>query len=221
MADNTEFYKSLYDDLYSNDYIEEGQESHLYNKDYPEAGLMWHLDKTKIEYEDVLDVGCGVGNGIKHLTYLCKKVRGIDISVQAVKVALNRNLNVVWGSANNIPFKYNTFDLVITTDTLEHLYINDARIAIKELFRVSKKYVGIKVATDKERGTTELLKEIKQKTKKYSKIKNLHLTVRPSVFWINLCNKSGKLIYEHTSFHPNTVKTGKYGEVSVVLIYEK
>jgi pseudaminic acid biosynthesis-associated methylase len=93
---------------------------------------------------DILEVGCNIGNSIlilKKLGY--GKVHGIDIQESAVDMAWERGLNVELGSALNLPYEDSSFDLVFTSGLLIHLhpYNGDLEKGLKEIFRVSKKYI--------------------------------------------------------------------------------
>ena len=96
----------------------------------------------------ILDVGCGKG----FLLYEFKKllpeceVKGLDISSYAIKNAKDEiKKNLILGSANNLPFEKNYFDLVISLNTLHNLYCFDLKKALSEVERVSKsnKYICI------------------------------------------------------------------------------
>jgi len=89
----------------------------------------------------VLDVGCGKGFLLYDIKLLIPdiEIKGIDIS----KYALNHSKEEVkssldLGSACNLPYSDNCFDLVISLNTLHYLYIYELEQALKEIERVSK-----------------------------------------------------------------------------------
>jgi len=89
--------------------------------------------------QKILDIGCGTGETIKFLkNYLPKaEIYGLDSSLVAIKFARSRKLNnIKKGSATKLPFKDNSFDLVLLLDVLEH--IKDDQKALKEAKRVLK-----------------------------------------------------------------------------------
>ena len=91
----------------------------------------------------ILDIGCGKG----YLLYDFLKVipnaevYGIDISSYAIKNSKEEiKNNLVLGSAVNLPWDDNYFDLVISINTLHCLYSYDLNNALKEMERVGKNY---------------------------------------------------------------------------------
>ncbi|MCB0234583.1 MAG: class I SAM-dependent methyltransferase, partial [Anaerolineae bacterium] len=57
------------------------------------------------------DVGCGAGNMAHHLAHY-GQVTGVDTNSRPLEVARQRGLQVQEGSADDLPFDDNTFDLV-------------------------------------------------------------------------------------------------------------
>ncbi len=91
----------------------------------------------------ILDAGCGEGFTLAKLYELKigKELAGIDYSKIAIDTAkkLFPYLNVKTGDIYKLPYKDNSFDLVICTEVLEHL--EKPVEAISELKRVSSKYI--------------------------------------------------------------------------------
>lgn len=105
----------------------------LLNEHFPE------LSKLKI-----LDIGCGTGITMNYLAPY-GEVTGLDISEDALEFCRQRGLNnVTLGSADELPFEDNSFDLVFALDVLEHVD-NDFK-AVQEIERVCKPG-GIVLAT--------------------------------------------------------------------------
>ena len=95
------------------------------------------LDNTqKSAY--VLDVGCNGGTVAIPLMAMGCYVKGIDIVPELVEAAKARGVFAEVGEAENLRrYKATTFDCVICSEVLEHLY--DPLSAIKEAKRVLKK----------------------------------------------------------------------------------
>ena len=95
------------------------------------------------QYEKVLEVGFGPGAFLPTLAASAKHVYGIDLHKEITKVrgALKKSkiegVCLLNGDIYSIPFRNETFDLVICQSVLEHLDNLDR--ALKEVSRVLKK----------------------------------------------------------------------------------
>ncbi len=81
-----------------------------------------------------LDAGCGMGDLLMRLPN--RERVGVDISLEYLKIAEQRGLEVELSPVEKMPFHEGTFDLVTATDILEHVL--DLNRAVKELLRVLK-----------------------------------------------------------------------------------
>ena len=98
----------------------------------------WQLDKSS----SILDVGCAKGFMIYDFLRLIPELRieGIDISdyaIQNCKKEISHLLKV--SDAKNLPYEDNSFDYVISINTIHNLPEDECINAIKEIKRVSKK----------------------------------------------------------------------------------
>jgi SAM-dependent methyltransferase len=85
---------------------------------------------------EILDVGCGAGNMIHHLSRY-GHVRGIEIDLRPVRIAQSRGYDVRQADATrDIPFNDASFDLVTALDVIEHVE-DDAGI-LRQARRVLK-----------------------------------------------------------------------------------
>lgn len=89
--------------------------------------LLGILDKLVPRRDgDVLDIGCGAGNMIHHLSRY-GHVRGVDVDARPVAMARSRGYDVRQGdSAQGIPFPDASFDLVTVLDVIEHVEADQA-----------------------------------------------------------------------------------------------
>lgn len=98
----------------------------------------------------ILDAGCGEGFTLLKLYELKvgKELAGIDYSRVAIGTAREMfpYLNVKVGDIYKLPFKENSFDLVICTEVFEHL--ENPVGALKEIERVASKYALITVPNE-------------------------------------------------------------------------
>ena len=94
------------------------------------------------ESDFVLDLGCNSGQASLRIASQVKKVIGLDINSNLIGIAKEqalikkiKNVNFLVGDANDkLQFKDNSFDKVICSDVLEHLYNRD--LALAEIKRV-------------------------------------------------------------------------------------
>ena len=84
----------------------------------------------------VLDVGTSTGTNLRVLRDLAfRSVEGLDISDEAIRYCRDKGLGLVRrGDVCAMPFANASFDLVLSTDIIEH--INDDRQALSEIRRV-------------------------------------------------------------------------------------
>ena len=86
----------------------------------------------------ILDVGCGDGRITNRLASSYPQVVGVDISKEALKHVQTK---VIRASAEHLPFKNRSFDLVLTTELLEHLPEVTYRKALGEIKRIAKHWI--------------------------------------------------------------------------------
>ena len=90
--------------------------------------------------KDVLDAASGEGYGSRILSEVAKTVKGIDISEEAVINAntkyANDSLNYYVASVGELPFENDSFDVVVSYETIEHVDENIQQKFILEIERV-------------------------------------------------------------------------------------
>lgn len=90
----------------------------------------------------VLDVGCGAGV-LLDILKPCKGRVGLDISPKAVEILTSKGIKGKVGTLPKIDFPDKSFDVVIATETLEHL--DDPSSLLAEMKRVARKKVIVSV----------------------------------------------------------------------------
>jgi len=99
-----------------------------------------------INNDNIIDVlECGPGTFIDYELFFKDNVKknyeSIDITDNIVETGLNKNINIVLSSIENIQKESNEYDLVYCRHVLEHQdFFKDS---INEMIRVSKKYIII------------------------------------------------------------------------------
>lgn len=99
----------------------------------------------------ILEVGCGLGGFCIWASDKCKDVTGLDIAKTRISMAnklrkkLGSRVGFMTGDARSLPFRDGCYDIVVCSETLEH--VPGYRKAFDELVRVTKKsgYIVITV----------------------------------------------------------------------------
>ena len=98
----------------------------------------WRLDSNST----LLDVGCAKGFMMYDFSRIIPgiNIQGIDVSEYAIKNSINEMKDKVFvGNAKKIPFEDNSFDYVISINTIHNLDLEDCAKSLREIERVSKK----------------------------------------------------------------------------------
>jgi ubiquinone/menaquinone biosynthesis C-methylase UbiE len=113
-----------------------------------ESDLLLDLLHLRTE-ERILDAGCGTGVFTLDMLAFGPRVTGLDISQPMLQRAAHKTqghpFRGVAGDMSFLPFVDECFDKVVSVTALE--FVGDARGAVAELFRVTKKGGVIVVAT--------------------------------------------------------------------------
>lgn len=97
---------------------------------------------------ELLDVGCAKGFMMHDFKQLMPDLRiaGLDISEYAREHAIDdMKPYIQTGNARALPFADQSFDLVISINTIHNLALEDCRQALKEIQRVSRRHAFITV----------------------------------------------------------------------------
>lgn len=132
-----------------------------YNKQYYENDILWNSNSkvnsqsSRIESTyllipkdvgSIIDVGCGNGLFLNYIKKYYgsgfKKLLGVDISSTALKYV---ETDKIESDIIDLPLDNNSFDLVSALEVIEHLAVGEYEKGLKELVRVSKKYILISV----------------------------------------------------------------------------
>ena len=94
-----------------------------------------------VKFKNILDIGCGTGSLLSKLLYQKPQVRafGLDLSEKMLEVAkerLPKNVELVYGEAEALPYDNKKFEVVTMIDSLG-FFVNPEQAAI-EAYRVLK-----------------------------------------------------------------------------------
>ncbi|MCX8000294.1 MAG: methyltransferase domain-containing protein [Leptospiraceae bacterium] len=117
----------------------------MYSFDLAEMSLgEWHhmwvrlKDGDKFDFftkvESFLDVGCGNGRYIRYFSKNVNLIVGVDINKSVFPK--KSGFNFIVADVHHLPFKNDSFELVFSTDVLEHLCKPSQ--ALQEMWRVSR-----------------------------------------------------------------------------------
>jgi ubiquinone/menaquinone biosynthesis C-methylase UbiE len=93
--------------------------------------------------ETILDAGCGSGEVVKYLHSRGFHAKGVDITLQGTRInnaSLIKNGFIIESSLESLPFGDNAFDVVFSSEVLEHIPEEKIPIVIDELYRVTKSH---------------------------------------------------------------------------------
>lgn len=92
----------------------------------------------------ILEVGCNKGlqlEGFQKQGF--SNLYGIDIQKEAIDSAnkSQKDIQFLWGNANDIPFKENYFDMVCTHGLLIHISPENLITVLEEIYRCSRRFI--------------------------------------------------------------------------------
>lgn len=149
------------------DSISEGYDSLYGEEQRRKARLV--LESIELDsHSKILDVGGGTGAATD---FFPGEKTVLDPSE---KLLIKAKGEKVLGVAERLPFEDNSFELVISLSAIHHF--DDAQLAIKEMLRVSKKYVAISLIK-KSRNYSRLDFTIRKSLGQCKIIDDLHDTI--------------------------------------------
>lgn len=92
----------------------------------------------------ILEVGANVGYQLLNLQKAgFKRLFGVEIQREAIEKgkAYHKNIDIVEGTALDVPFKDEFFDLVFTETLLIHISPNNLNKALDEIYRCTRKFI--------------------------------------------------------------------------------
>lgn len=92
----------------------------------------------------ILEVGSNAGVQLMFLRKMgFTNLFGVEINREAINLAksLTENIDIIQGSALDLPFKDSFFDLVFTSGVLIHIAPQNVKKVMEEIYRCSGKYI--------------------------------------------------------------------------------
>lgn len=98
------------------------------------------LKYVPLNCENALEIGCGTGAFARHLAKRCKRVIGLDLSPEMIRVARARstgfdNLEFQLADAMTWYFPQSRFDFICSIATLHHLEQRELLVKIKDALK--------------------------------------------------------------------------------------
>lgn len=117
----------------------------------------YHSVLELVKGKKVLDAACGAGYGSALMASKADKVIGIDISDEAIDFAKNnyqdiKNVEYKVASVEKLPFEDNSFDVIVSFETIEHVPENIQNSFLGEIKRCLR-YDGILVMSSPDKRT--------------------------------------------------------------------
>ncbi len=128
-------------DLISNDhldYLAEHGENPFMSEDYwksLEDVTIGQVKRYAKKGDKVLDIGVGLGRLLSGIDMDVEKY-GVDISMRYLLEARKQNINVCLAKIEELPYPDNFFDVVVSTDVLEHVL--ELHECVTQILRVLK-----------------------------------------------------------------------------------
>jgi ubiquinone/menaquinone biosynthesis C-methylase UbiE len=127
-------------EIATQDHVAAFHEEKRYSKEYARYYHDWWTRKL-LSFASpegrILDNGCGTGILFEALPDRRYNIVGLDISARMLSYARQRAKNLVLGDSQELPFRNESYDLVVGRSLLHHL--PDPYMGVKEMARVLKK----------------------------------------------------------------------------------
>ena len=170
----------------------------LYDKTWTEGGYpaqscwgcRFAVDvTTKLQFHTMLDAGTGNGALTRLMRQHGKNAYGIELSRAVLEKEcpdlLSKNY-VEPGILTNLPYEDNSFDLVMSSDVLEHIHPEEVDQVVKELVRVSRRHLFLSISL---KGHTKASADKDDEAHR-------HTMLRPREWWHNIFRKHGAVVNE-------------------------
>lgn len=124
---------------------------------------------SNYDFKTVLDAGCGSGDVVRYLLSKGYDAKGIELSGSVLKDFADDLLKkdiVQQGSLTKLPYKDNEFDVVFSSEVLEHINEEDISKVVEEFSRVCKGIVFLTISL-----------------RPSSNFNKYHINLKPRLWW--------------------------------------
>jgi ubiquinone/menaquinone biosynthesis C-methylase UbiE len=111
----------------------------------------------------LLEAGCGTGLILDRLAPHCQAAMGVDLSAGMLSHAASRDLTVVQGQLDDLPFADDAFDTVVSFKVLAH--VKPIQKAMQELARVTRPGGHMLLEFYNRRSLRGMIKQLKRPTR--------------------------------------------------------
>ena len=182
---------------------DENDESVVQENLKKKAWIEWTL---RINTGRLLDVGCSFGFFVSFMRKSGWDALGVDVSEYALSLASEEVKPFLsQASITKIPFADDDFDLVTCWDIMEHLYIEEIVSSVKELTRVCRGAIVLKLPVWGFVGEQIV-------DQSYFSLDKSHVSVYPWEFWARRFVESGKFKLLNCSLWLGDVDAGGEGK---------
>ncbi len=157
--------------------------NNIYDMDaYQPTGslFLWPQIIKLLEFDKALDVGCGLGQGIRDGRKVGKDISGCDIAPSLAKHweknGIAEYCKVYDGE--KLPYPDNSFDLVLSNDVFEHIPMHDIDNLLNEIYRVGSDKFFLDACI------------IEETVPVFGKI-SAHITLKDQEWWFNKYRDNG------------------------------
>lgn len=139
---------------------------------------------TRVPFHSVLDAGAGNGALVRLMRKHGKNAYGIELSTAVLEKEcpdLIKSGFVENGILTNLPYEDNSFDMVFSSDVLEHIDPEEAEKVVQELVRVSRQHIFLSISL---KGHTKV-------SAADSSEAHRHTLLRPRNWWHAIFERNG------------------------------
>ncbi len=98
--------------------------------------------RTLLRFMRILEVGCNTGMQLRHLQKMgFWNLHGVELQQYALDRLCVERVETRQGSATNLPYPDESFDLVFTSGVLIHIHPDNLPLAMSEIERCTRRYI--------------------------------------------------------------------------------